>query len=259
MRQPAGFPATWMLTRPDRNSDLMTFFGMLDSHRESHAAGRAGWLRAAVLGANDGLVSVASLMVGLAASGVSTSTVVTGGLAGLSAGAMSMAAGEYVSVSSQVDVENADRAKEARELAEAPEAELAELTAIYEGRGVPRELARRVAEALHEADPLKAHLRDELGQSEHTAAHPLQAALASAASFLGGGGVPFLGLLAGSATARLWLIVVVTLCGLALAGVLAARAAGTALVRPALRVVLGGGLAMAITAAVGQLAHVSGV
>jgi len=237
----------------------MTFFDMLNPHQESHAAGRAGWLRAAVLGANDGLVSVASLMVGLAASGASTSTVVTGGLAGLSAGAMAMAAGEYVSVSSQVDVETADRAKEARELAEAPEAELAELTAIYEDRGVPRELARQVAEALHEADPLKAHLRDELGHSEHTTANPLQASLASAASFLGGGLVPFLGLLAGSTTARLWLIVAVTLCGLALAGVLAARAAGTSVLRPALRVVIGGGLAMAITAAVGQLAHVSGV
>ncbi|MGW7446594.1 VIT1/CCC1 transporter family protein [Kitasatospora sp. NPDC054795] len=237
----------------------MTFFDMLNPHRESHAAGRAGWLRAAVLGANDGLVSIASLMVGLAAGGVSTSTVVTGGLAGLSAGAMSMAAGEYVSVSSQVDVETADRAKESRELAEAPEAELDELTGIYESRGVPSDLARQVAEALHEADPLQAHLRDELGHSEHTAARPFQAALASAGSFLIGGLVPFLGLLAGSPTGRLWLIVAVTLCGLALAGVLAARAAGTTVLRPALRVVIGGGLAMAITAAVGEIAQVSGV
>ncbi|BFV55392.1 VIT family protein [Kitasatospora sp. CMC57] len=237
----------------------MTRHDRLTPHPETHTASRAGWLRAAVLGANDGLVSIASLMVGLAAGGVSTSTVATGGLAGLSAGAMSMAAGEYVSVSSQVDVEAADRAKEANELAEAPEAELAELTAIYESRGVPRELACQVAEALHEADPLKAHLRDELGQSEHTAAHPLQAALASAASFLVGGLVPFLGLLASSDSARLWLTVAVTLCGLALAGVLAARAAGTTMLRPAARVVIGGGLAMAVTAAVGELAHVSGV
>ncbi|GAA2740889.1 VIT family protein [Kitasatospora cinereorecta] len=237
----------------------MTFFDRLNPHQESHSADRAGWLRAAVLGANDGLVSIASLMVGIAASGASTSAVVTGGLAGLSAGAMSMAAGEYVSVSSQVDVETADRAKEQRELAENPEAELAELTAIYEARGVPQDLARQVALALHEADPLQAHLRDELGQSEHTAAKPLQAALASAASFLMGGLVPFLGLLAGTATARLWLIVAVTLLGLAGAGVLAARAAGTGVLRPTLRVVLGGGLAMAITAAVGQIADVSGV
>ncbi|MGK4584866.1 VIT1/CCC1 transporter family protein [Kitasatospora sp. HPMI-4] len=237
----------------------MTFPDRRGPHPEGHAAGRAGWLRAAVLGANDGLVSVASIMVGIAASGASTSAVVTGGLAGLSAGAMAMAAGEYVSVSSQVDVESADRAKEAKELAEAPEAELAELTAIYVSRGVPPALARQVAQALHEADPLQAHLRDELGHSEHTAANPIQAALASAASFLTGGAVPFLGLLAATETARLWLIVVVTLCGLAAAGVLAARAAGTGLLRPALRVVLGGGLAMAVTAAVGQLAHVSGV
>ncbi|MEU9046313.1 MULTISPECIES: VIT family protein [unclassified Kitasatospora] len=237
----------------------MTFFDMLNPHQESHSAGRAGWLRAAVLGANDGLVSIASLMVGIAASGASTSTVVTGGLAGLSAGALSMAAGEYVSVSSQVDVETADRAREQRELAENPEAELAELTAIYQARGVPGDLARQVAVALHEADPLQAHLRDELGQSEHTAARPLQAALASATSFLIGGLLPFLGLLAGTTTARLWLIVAVTLLGLAIAGILAARAAGTGVLRPTLRVVLGGGLAMAITAAVGQIANVSGV
>ncbi|MFI6847784.1 VIT family protein [Kitasatospora sp. NBC_00085] len=237
----------------------MTFFDMLNPHQESHSAGRAGWLRAAVLGANDGLVSIASLMVGIAASGASTSTVVTGGLAGLSAGALSMAAGEYVSVSSQVDVETADRAREQRELAEDPAAELAELTAIYQARGVPGDLARQVAVALHEADPLQAHLRDELGQSEHSAAKPLQAALASATSFLIGGLVPFLGLLAGTTTARLWLIVAVTLLGLAGAGVLAARAAGTGVLRPTVRVVLGGGLAMAITAAVGQIANVSGV
>ncbi|MDH6132263.1 VIT1/CCC1 family predicted Fe2+/Mn2+ transporter [Kitasatospora sp. MAA4] len=237
----------------------MSFLDQLSPHPEGHSAGRAGWLRAAVLGSNDGLVSVASLMVGLAAAGTSTSTVVTGGLAALSAGAMAMAAGEYVSVSSQVDVELADRAKESRELAEDPEAELAELTAIYESRGVPRPLALQVATALHEADPLQAHLRDELGQSEQSAARPVQAALASATSFLTGGLVPFLGLLATGATARLWLIVAVTLCGLALAGLLAARAAGTALLRPTLRVVVGGALAMAVTAAVGQLAHTAGV
>jgi VIT1/CCC1 family predicted Fe2+/Mn2+ transporter len=237
----------------------MTPFDKRYPHRESHGAGRAGWLRAAVLGANDGLVSVASLMVGIAASSAGTSAVVTGGLAGLSAGAMSMAVGEFVSVSSQVDIETADRAQEARELAEAPEAELAELTAIYRSRGVPPELARQVAEALHRADPLQAHLRDELGQSEHSAAKPLQAAGASAASFVAGGLVPFLGLLASGTGARLALIVAVTLCGLATAGVLAARAAGTTLLGPTLRVVIGGGLAMAVTAAVGRLAHVSGV
>ncbi|MFD5465663.1 VIT1/CCC1 transporter family protein [Kitasatospora sp. NPDC127059] len=258
-RQPAPPPPRLDHDVPTEAASTMTRRARTAPHTESHAAGRAGWLRAAVLGANDGLVSIASLMVGLAAAGVSTSAVVTGGLAGLSAGSLSMAAGEYVSVSSQVDVETADRAKEARELAEAPEAELAELTGIYESRGVPSELARQVAEALHRADPLQAHLRDELGHSEHSAANPLQAALASAASFLVGGLVPFLGLLASTDTARLWLIVAVTVCGLALAGALAARAAGTALLRPTLRVVVGGGIAMAITAAVGQLAHVAGV
>lgn len=237
----------------------MSFFDMLNPHLEKHSGGRAGWLRAAVLGANDGLVSTASLMVGVAASGTATGTVVTAGLAGLAAGAMAMAAGEYVSVASQVDVERADRALEAREHAENPKAELRELIGIYEARGVPAELARQVAEALHAAGPLQAHLRDELGQSEATAARPLQASAASAASFLAGGLLPFLGLLAGTATGRIWLIVAVTLVGLGIAGVLGARAAGTHVLRPALRVLAGGGLAMAITAGVGQLAHAAGI
>ena len=237
----------------------VALFAMMNPHAESHRGEHAGWLRAAVLGANDGLVSTASLMVGVAASGASTGAVVTAGIAGLAAGSMAMAAGEYVSVSSQVDVERADRAKEERELAEDPEGELAELTGIYQARGVPADLARQVAVALHEKDPLAAHLRDELGHSETTAARPLQAALASAGSFLGGGLVPFLGLLAAGAAARLWLIVGVTLVGLVVAGVLGARVAGGAVLRPALRVLLGGGLAMLVTAAVGQLAHVSGI
>lgn len=237
----------------------MSFFDAINPHFERHSAGRAGWLRAAVLGANDGLVSTASLMVGVAASGTAASTVVTAGLAGLAAGAMAMAAGEYVSVSSQVDVERADRALEAREHATNPEAELRELAGIYEARGVPAELARQVAQALHEADPLQAHLRDELGHSEATAARPIQASVASAASFVAGGLLPFLGLLAPTSTSRIWLIVAVTLVGLGIAGVLGAKAAGTKALRPAVRVLAGGGLAMAITAAVGQLAHVAGV
>lgn len=231
---------------------------MMNPHLESHRAEHAGWLRAAVLGANDGLVSTASLMVGVAASGAAAGAVVTAGAAGVAAGAMAMAAGEYVSVSSQVDVEQADRAKEERELAENPEGELEELVGIYRSRGVPDELARQVAVALHEHDPLAAHLRDELGHTEATAARPLQAALASAASFLGGGLVPFLGLLAGAAAARLWLIVAVTLAGLALAGVLGARIAGGPVLRPAVRVIIGGGLAMLVTAGVGQLTGVAG-
>jgi VIT1/CCC1 family predicted Fe2+/Mn2+ transporter len=237
----------------------VTLFELLNPHSESHRAGHAGWLRAAVLGANDGLVSTASLMVGIAASGASSGAITTAGLAGLAAGSMAMAAGEWVSVSAQVDIERADRAKEERELAEDPEAELAELAAIYEERGVPADLAMRVAVALHEVDPLAAHLRDELGHTEATAARPTQAAIASAASFVVGGLVPFLGLLGHGSATRLWLIIAATVVGLVVAGVLGARIAGGRALKPALRVLIGGSLAMAITAAVGQLAHVAGV
>jgi VIT1/CCC1 family predicted Fe2+/Mn2+ transporter len=237
----------------------MQFFQAVNPHFEGHGAGRAGWLRAAVLGANDGLVSTASLMVGVAASGAASGVIVTAGLAGVAAGAMAMAAGEYVSVSSQVDVERADRAMEARELAEDPEGELAELAGIFRARGLEPELAWQVAVALHKEDPLQAHLRDELGHNEATAARPVQAAVASAVSFLLGGLVPFLGLLAPTSATRLALIVAVTLCGLLVAGVLGAKAAGAGILRPALRVLIGGGLAMAITAAVGQLAQISGI
>jgi VIT1/CCC1 family predicted Fe2+/Mn2+ transporter len=234
----------------------VTFFEMVNPHAEAHRAAHAGWLRAAVLGANDGLVSTASLMVGVAASGAAGAAVLTAGLAGLAAGSMAMAAGEYVSVSSQVDVERGDRVKEERELAANPEAELAELAGIYRERGLPEPLAREVAQALHDADPLAAHLRDELGHSEITAARPLQAAGASAASFFLGGLLPLLGLLAPTAAGQLALIAAVTLIGLAIAGILGAW---IAIARPALRVVVGGGLAMLVTALVGQLVHVSGI
>lgn len=226
---------------------------------EMHAAGRAGWLRAAVLGANDGLVSTASLMVGVAASSASSSTVVTAGIAGVAAGAMAMAAGEYVSVSSQRDVEEADRSREAIEQRLHPEAERLELVGIYESRGLPHELAEQVADAFHATDPLETHLRDELGHSEHSRARPLQAALASAICFTIGGLIPFLGLLGHGSGLRLVLIVVVTVIGLAGAGLLGARVAGGALRRPTLRVVIGGSIAMAVTAAVGHLAHLSGI
>ena len=232
---------------------------MVNPHAEAHRGEHAGWLRAAVLGANDGLVSTASLMVGVAASGAAAATVLTAGIAGLAGGSMAMAAGEYVSVSSQVDVERGDRAKEQRELTADPEAELAELAGIYRDRGLPADLADQVAQALHDADPLGAHLRDELGHSEITAARPVQAAAASAASFLIGGLLPLLGLVAPTPTTKLWLIVAVTLVGLAVAGILGAWIAGTALARPALRVMLGGGLAMLVTALVGQLVHISGI
>jgi VIT1/CCC1 family predicted Fe2+/Mn2+ transporter len=236
----------------------MAFFSALAGHSEGHASGRAGWLRAAVLGANDGLVSTSSLMVGVATSGASTSAILTAGIAGLAAGAMAMAAGEFVSVSAQSDVEDADRVKETAELAAHPGAELEELTRIYEGRGVPRPLAEQVAAALHGEDALEAHLRDELGHSEHTKARPAQAATASAISFTIGGLIPFLGMFASGAT-RLIAIVAVTILGLALAGVLGARAAGTTLLRPTLRVVLGGIAAMLVTALIGRLAGVAGV
>jgi VIT1/CCC1 family predicted Fe2+/Mn2+ transporter len=226
---------------------------------ENHAAARSGWLRAAVLGANDGLVSTASLMVGVAASGAAAGAVLTAGIAGVAAGSLAMAAGEYVSVSSQRDVEAADRAREAAEHVASPEAERDELVEIYRRRGLPSELAEQVVEAFHRHDPVAAHLRDELGHSENNEARPTQAALASAGSFLTGGLVPFLGLLATGNSPRLALIVIVTLLGLATAGYLGARAAGGVLLRPTLRVLVGGGLAMLITAGVGSLAHVSGV
>lgn len=169
-----------------------------------------------------------------------------------------MAAGEYVSVSSQVDIERADRAKEARELAEQPELELRELAGIYVARGVPADLALQVARALHSRDPLEAHLRDELGHSEAAAARPIQAAVASAASFLVGGFIPFLGLLAHGSALRTWMIVAVTLIGLAVAGLGSARIAGGPALRPAARVLLGGAIAMSVTALVGHFAHISG-
>ncbi|WP_243407189.1 VIT1/CCC1 transporter family protein [Frankia canadensis] len=224
-------------------------------HRERHGVQRAGWLRAAVLGANDGLVSTSSLVVGVAASGASGTAVLTAGLAGLTAGALSMAAGEYVSVSAQADVEHADRALERAELAASPAAEFDELVGIYERRGLPRELAEQVATALSDRDALAAHMRDELGHTELSRARPLQASAASASSFAVGALVPFIGMAAPAGRARLTLIVAATMLGLAVAGALGARTAGTALLRPTLRVVLGGCAAMAVTALVGVLTH----
>jgi vacuolar iron transporter family protein len=239
---------------------LMALFAL---HREGHLGQRAGWLRAAVLGANDGLVSTSSLMVGVAtATSARTGAVLTAGLAGLAAGAMAMAAGEWVSVSAQGDVERADLARERKELIAHPDAELEELIGIFESRGLPRELAEEVGRELSKGDideVLAVHARDELGHSEMHQARPGQAALASALSFTIGGLVPFLGML-GSAggTRRIMLIVTVTIVGLALAGLLGARAAGTSWGRPTMRVLLGGSAAMAVTALVGQLAGLAG-
>jgi len=223
-----------------------------------HRTHRAGWLRAAVLGANDGLVSTASLMIGVAAAG-KTDFLLTAGLAGISAGAMSMAVGEYVSVRSQNDVEESDRLLEIEHLATDPEGELVELQHIYIARGLSPELALTVAQEMHKKDPLAAHLRDELGQHPHTKARPVQAAIASALSFTAGGFVPFLGAFAPTLGAKAWSIVAFTVAGLVLTGILSARTAGSKLLIPTIRVIIGGCLGMLITAAIGKIAHISGI
>jgi VIT1/CCC1 family predicted Fe2+/Mn2+ transporter len=226
-------------------------------HRERHRVERVGWLRAGVLGANDGLVSTASLLMGVAAAGAGRSEVFLAGAAGLVAGAMSMAAGEYVSVSSQRDAERADRAREERELAQQPEAELHELTRIYELRGLDPELARRVATRLMEVDPLGAHLRDELGLTEETRARPWQASFVSASSFASGALPPLLAALLVGEEARIPVLAAGSLALLALLGGLGARLGGAAIGRAAARVTLGGSVAMAITAAIGRWIGVS--
>lgn len=223
-----------------------------------HRAHRTGWLRAAVLGANDGLVSTASLMIGVSAA-KADSFLITAGAAGIVAGAMSMAVGEYVSVRSQNDIEESDRLLEIEHLALDPEAELLELTHIYIERGLTPELARQVAEAMHRTDALAAHLRDELGQHPHSKARPIQAAIASAASFTLGGLIPFLGAFAPTAGAKAWSIVVFTMAGLLGTGIVSAWAAGSGVLRPTVRVLLGGALGMAITAGIGYLVHLSGI
>jgi VIT1/CCC1 family predicted Fe2+/Mn2+ transporter len=197
-------------------------------------------------------------MIGVAAA-KADSFLITAGLAGISAGAMSMAVGEYVSVRSQNDVEESDRLLEMQHLAIDPEGELAELKEIYIDRGLTPELAEQVAIAMHEKDALAAHLRDELGQHPTTKARPLQAAVASAASFSLGGIIPFLGAFAPTLGAKAWSIVGFTLVGLLFTGIISARTAGSAVLKPTIRVMLGGCAGMAITAGIGQLAHISGI
>ncbi len=222
-----------------------------------HRTHRAGWLRAAVLGANDGLVSTASLMIGLAAARVDDSFLITAGIAGISAGAMSMAVGEYVSVRAQNDVEESDRLLEIEHLAVDPEGEFLELVEIYVKRGLTRELASEVVGQMHARDPLEAHLRDELGQFESTKARPIQAAVASALSFTMGGLLPFAGAFAPTAGAVAMSIVGFTLFGLLVTGILSARSSGAAVLKPTVRVMIGGCLGMAITATIGHVAHFS--
>jgi VIT1/CCC1 family predicted Fe2+/Mn2+ transporter len=224
-----------------------------------HRTHRAGWLRAAVLGANDGLVSTASLMIGLAAARVDDSFLITAGIAGISAGAMSMAVGEYVSVRAQNDVEESDRLLEIEHLAADPEGEFLELVEIYVERGLTRELAREVVEQMHAKDPLEAHLRDELGQFESTKARPVQAAIASALSFTMGGLVPFAGAFAPTAGAVAVSIVGFTMAGLLATGIISARSSGASVLKPTVRVMIGGCLGMAITAGIGHFAHLSGI
>jgi VIT1/CCC1 family predicted Fe2+/Mn2+ transporter len=222
-------------------------------HLERHRTERIGWLRAAVLGANDGIVSTASLVVGVASADASRSAILIAGVAGLVAGALSMAAGEYVSVSSQADTERADLAREREELATMPAAEEEELTQIYVGRGLDEALARSVARQLTEHDALKAHARDELGITEQLAARPLQAALASAATFAVGAVLPVITSLIAPQTSLRIIVSAVSLVCLAGLGALAGRAGGASAAVGAARVAFWGALAMAITAAIGAL------
>jgi vacuolar iron transporter family protein len=226
---------------------------MRSRHIETHRAHRIGWLRASVLGANDGVVSVASLVVGVAASGATQQAILFTGIAALVAGAMSMAAGEYVSVQSQADTEEADLARERAELAADPAHELQELTAIYIGRGLTSPLAQQVAQQLMAHDPVAAHARDELGITDTLRARPLQAALASAAAFAGGAVFPIAAVLLAPAARVGVVATATTLVVLAALGALAAYAGGASLLKGAVRVVFWGALAMGITAGVGRL------
>jgi VIT1/CCC1 family predicted Fe2+/Mn2+ transporter len=222
-------------------------------HREHHLVNRIGWLRAAVLGANDGIVSTASLIVGVAAAAATRTEVLTAGVAGLVAGAMSMAAGEYVSVSSQSDTERAELGREREELSANPELELDELTEIYVKRGVDRSLARQVGRQLMARDALAAHARDELGISEITTARPVQAALASAATFSTGAAMPLLMVVVSPAGVLVPVVAVASLGFLALLGATGARAGGANVWRATARVTFWGALAMALTAGIGKL------
>ena len=228
-----------------------------NSQREMHRSGRAGWLRAAVLGSDDAIVSTASLMIGVAASSASQGAILVAGVAGLVAGAMSMAVGEYVSVSSQLDAEQADIELETRELMGQPQAELHELAMIYVKRGLDQELAMKVAEQLSTRDRLDAHMRDELRIDQATLARPMQAAWISAASFASFAMVPIAVLLIAPAALRIPAVAAVSLASLAALGAFGGYLGGAPLVRASLRVTLGGALAMAVTAVIGKILGIS--
>jgi len=223
------------------------------THRETHRTERIGWLRAAVLGANDGIVSIASLTVGIAASRASHGELLVAGVAGLVAGAMSMAAGEYVSVSSQLDTERADLARERAELATKPELETQELTLIYVARGLTPDLASQVARQLMAHDALGAHARDELGMSETGRARPVQAALTSAVTFTVGAMLPLLIAFVSPTEYVVPAVAATSIVFLIALGAVSARAGGASVVKAALRVMVLGGLAMGLTALVGRL------
>lgn len=225
----------------------------LHLHPESHLVSRIGWLRAAVLGANDGIVSTASLIVGVAAASAASSDILIAGVAGLVAGAMSMAAGEYVSVSSQSDTEQADLARERAELTNQPGFEREELAQIYVKRGLEPALARKVADQLMAKDALGAHARDELGISEVTAARPVQAALTSAATFAVGAAMPLLMVIVAPPSAIVPVVSLASLAFLALLGAVGARAGGADVIKATWRVTFWGAMAMALTAGIGAL------
>jgi VIT1/CCC1 family predicted Fe2+/Mn2+ transporter len=225
----------------------------LKTHTEDHQVGRIGWLRAAVLGANDGIVSTASLIIGVAAASGDKGAILVAGVAGLVAGAMSMAAGEYVSVSSQSDTEAASLAKETWELANQPDSEHAELTAIYVARGLDETLAAQVATQLMASDALGAHARDELGLSEVSTARPVQAALTSAVTFAVGAALPLLAVLIAPGAWLIWAVALASLVFLGALGAVGAAAGGASPWKPTVRVVFWGALAMLITAAIGAL------
>ena len=226
---------------------------MFHPHRENHLVERIGWLRAAVLGANDGIISTASLVVGVASAATSPNEVIVAGIAGMIAGAMSMAAGEYVSVSSQADTERADLARERRELAQDPKGEQEELAQIYVARGVAPALAREVAVQLMARNALEAHARDELGITATATARPVQAAFASAATFTTGAIVPIVAAIVSPVALVVPVVFAVSVALLALLGALGARAGGASLLKPTLRVAMWGALAMAVTAGIGAL------
>ncbi len=235
------------------HEDRITAGGIVLAEKEKHRTGRIGWLRAAVLGANDGILSTASLVVGVAAADATRENILIAGVAGLVAGGMSMAAGEYVSVSSQADTENADLAVERNELAADQEGELKELAEIYVSRGLDRSLAVEVARQFMEHDALAAHARDELGISEVVTARPVQAALTSAISFAIGAALPLVTISLSPERILIPLVAITALIFLALLGVVAARTGGASMLKGAVRVTFWGALAMAVTSGVGML------